>query len=186
MRKVFVLALLLLSTLIPLSARAQATIPYASGPYVLGMIGAYGPEESQQFNGYELASDVSGHVVVGYKMHPMWAVQGDIGYIGTSGNNEYQFNAMPVTVALRLGLPAGMFEPYLLGGAGAYFCKTKMNQGGQTIDEVVMGGYLGVGALIHFNKFVVGGEFRYDFIDIYSRTAPNAGIEALFTVGYQY
>jgi hypothetical protein len=186
MKKALALILMALSVVMAPLAHADEPVLYESGPYFIGQIGAYGAEETQQFNGYELSSDVSGHLAVGYKLNPMWSVQGDLGYFGTSGNNEYQFNAMPLTVAVRLSLPAGKFEPYMLGGGGAYFCKTKMNQGGETIDEVVMGGYLGLGALLHIGKMMVGGEFRYDFMDIYSRTAPNAGIEALFSVGYQY
>lgn len=168
-------------------AHAQEAVVYDSGPYFLGQVGAYGAEDTQQFNGYELGSEVSAHFVLGYKLNPMWSIQGDLGYFGTSGSNEYHFHAMPLTMAVRLGLPFGAFEPYILGGGGAYFCKTQMNGGTEPIDEVVMGGYLGLGAMFHFaNKMIAGGELRYQFMDIYSRTAPNSGIEALFSVGFQY
>lgn len=159
---------------------------YASGPYFIAQLGAYGAEDTQRFNGYELDSEASFRLNIGYKINPMWAVQGEIGYFGTHGNG-YQFNATPLAVAVRLGLPAGAFEPYILAGGGAYFCKTMIGSGSEAIDEVVLGGYLGAGVLLHaFGKMLVGGELRYQFLDIYSGTAPNSGIEALFSVGYQY
>jgi len=186
MKKVFLAAFAALLLLAP-AARADQVTTYVSGPYFLGQIGAYGAEDTQQFNGYELSSEVSAHAILGYRLNPMWSIQGDLGYFGTSGNNEYHFHALPLTMAVRLGLPFGAFEPYILGGGGAYFCKTQMNGGTEPIDEVVMGGYLGLGGMFHFaNKMIVGGELRYQFIDIYSRTAPNSGIEALFSVGFEY
>lgn len=181
MKRLVLAIALVLALVVP--SFADEAVQYASGPYVLGQIGAYGPDPGR-FSGYDPEAGIAGNLIVGYQFDPMWSVQGEIGYLETNGISGFEFDAMPVTAAVRLGLGVGVFEPYLLAGGGAYFCKTVARTDAEPLDEVRMGGYFGVGALLHIKKFMIGVETRYLMLDI--EAAPNDGMLVYATVGYGY
>jgi opacity protein-like surface antigen len=160
---------------------------YSSGPYFLIQGGVYGPANGsgEHYSAYEANPGFAGDLIVGYRINPMWSFQLDGGYQGSEGLAGFDYMAMPVTTAVRFGLPTEMFEPYLLAGGGLWFTKTTLNEGAESVDEVVLGGYFGIGALLHFdNKMMAGIEARYQMLDL--GNAPNDGLLLFGSVGYEY
>jgi len=163
------------------------SVLYSSGPYFLLQGGVYGPANGSGdiYSEYDANPGAAVALAIGYRFNPMWSIQTDIGWQMTDGLAGFNYNAMPVTAAIRLGLPAGRIEPYILAGGGAWFTKVTPNEGSESVDSVAAGGYFGLGALMHFsNKMAAGVEARYQMLDL--SNAPNDGMLLFATVGYEY
>ncbi len=118
MKKIALFSVMLL--LIGVSVFAQ---PLPS--YGVAKLGGYMPE-ANDVKDFDTA--FYGEIAVGYHFHKNFAGLFGVGYTKSSADRN-NFNAdltvIPMTVALKGGLPMGVFEPYALVGIGAYYVEAK-------------------------------------------------------------
>jgi len=104
------------------------------------------------------------------------AVSGSIGDDSFSGGANMDLWAMPVTVSLKALYPMQQFEPYAIGGIGAYFANAKFTYNGtftsgrasgtaagsESANATAFGGFLGLGANFNFDQnWYIGAEGKY-------------------------
>lgn len=146
--------------------------------YVLLKGGIYSPSDSfdlDNFNGGNTTSldsktGFAGEIAVGYYFVPMFALELGAGYMESKGSPAAQpgktkLRVVPLIATGKVLLPFGIFEPYGLGGIGAYI--TDLDVSGNLGDahgstEITYGLHLGAGFNVNFHKHMfVGLEGKY-------------------------
>ena len=105
-------------------------------------------------------------LVYGYKLHPNFALQGEMGYLhsGISGGND--ITEVPIALSVSGIYPYRNFELFIGGGLGMYFTQYKGNLNHVPVDDKddVFGGHLFIGADYNMGtKFFIGMEGKYIF-----------------------
>ena len=161
MKKIALFSVMLL--LIGVSVFAEP-LPY----YGVAKLGGYMPE-ANDVKDFDTA--FYGEIAVGYHFHKNFAGEFGVGYTKSSADRN-NFNAdltvIPMTVALKGGLPMGVFEPYALAGIGAYYVEAKGSNrfGSFNTDDTAFGYFLGLGANFNLTKEVfIGLEGKYFWVE---------------------
>jgi len=158
-------------------ASAQDTV---NGPsnYVVLKGGMYSPSKSfdlDTFNGgstthFDSKTGFAGEVAIGHYFMPMLALELGAGYFQSQGSPAAQpgktmLKVVPLIATGKVFLPIGIFEPYGLGGIGAYITdlKTSGNNGGYNgSTQVTYGLHAGAGFNINFTPTMFAGlEGKY-------------------------
>jgi hypothetical protein len=190
-----------------LSFSAQAD-ENTSPSYIVLKGGIYSPQ-NEKFKNFD--SGFNGEVSFGHYFNQYVALeagsgyfktraQGDLGIGLSSAEGTLDFNVVPVTAALKLIIPLGIFELYGIGGGGAYFLwsDTKVSTNNQTAgsygnyNQTLWGGFAGAGASIKVAPNVfLGLEGKYLWTsslkinDIETNINLN-GILATFNLGFLF
>jgi outer membrane protein W len=146
--------------------------------YVVMKAGIYSPSESfdlNNFNGgttskFDTKTGFAGEVAVGHYFTPNLAVELGAGYFQTKGSpaaqpGETMLRVVPLIATGKVFIPMGIFEPYGLGGIGAYVSdiNVKGNSGnfsGST--EVTYGFHAGAGFNVNVtSNMFLGLEGKY-------------------------
>lgn len=109
-----------------------------------------------------------GQLVYGYKLHPNFSLQGEIGYLhsGISGGND--IHGVPIALSVTGIYPYRNFELFIGGGLGLYFTQYKGKLNGVPVDDKdkVLGGHLFIGADYNIGaNFFIGIEGKYIFTE---------------------
>lgn len=162
----------------PASAEEQTDTTEKPSNYVLLKGGIYSPSESfdlDNFNGgtttsFDSKTGFAGEVAMGHYFTPMFAVELGAGYFETDGSpaaqpGETKLRVVPMIATGKVFLPLGVFEPYGLGGIGAYISNLEVSDNigdmrGST--EITYGFHAGAGFNINFHKHMFAGlEGKY-------------------------
>jgi hypothetical protein len=105
----------------------------------------------------------AGFITSGYMTSPFFGAQFDIGYFETSGHDNLKVSAVPLALSLKLAVPLSFVEPYVVGGAGVYFTRTRLDAGPSSVDSssYEFAPHAGAGVNLNFGKFQIGAEGRY-------------------------
>jgi opacity protein-like surface antigen len=112
----------------------------------------------------------AGEVAFGHYFMPMLALELGAGYFESKGSpaagpGETKLRVVPLIATGKVLIPLGIFEPYGLGGIGAYITDLDVNinnGNSHTTSEVTYGLHAGVGFNINFKKNMFAGlEGKY-------------------------
>jgi hypothetical protein len=156
-------------------AQAQPTGPFLPS-YVSFSGGGYVPEGTD-LDEANADAGFAGLLNFGYMMNPFFGMQTDVGYFETSGDFNLQVSAIPIAVSFKLAIPIAFVEPYLLGGAGVYFCQTEY--AGFDDNTTEFAAHAAGGVNFNFGRFQLGAEARY----IWLEAANNLNVDGLMVLG---
>lgn len=168
------LALAVISFSIPASSEATEK----PSNYVLLKAGIYSPSDSFDLDNFNAGSTsrldsktgFAGEVAMGHYFTPMLALELGAGYMESEGSpaaqsGETKLKVVPLIATGKVFIPIGIFEPYGLGGIGAYI--TDIDVSGNTGDfngstEITYGFHAGAGFNVNFHKHMFAGlEGKY-------------------------
>ena len=174
--------------------------------YVVLKGGIYSPQ-SGDLDGFN--TGFNGEAAFGHYFDRNWAIEASAGNFETKGRKDLllspdssptsvRFSVVPLTVGFKGLIPVDKFEFYAIGGAGAYFLATdvddsdnfRRHRDSNTDSETLFGGFLGLGATFNFTpRFFVGVEGKYLWTT--TTTVINAdvnltGIQATANIGFRF
>ncbi len=170
--------------------------------------GIYSPQ-NDNFDKFD--TGFNGELAIGHYFNRNLAIELASGYFETratknanSGISSAQatldLNVVPLTVALKAGIPIDNFELYGIGGGGAYFLWTdsKVSTNSQSTsssdkyNQTLGGGFLGVGASLKVSPTVfLGLEGKYLWTSAFTVKNTDTdvnlnGFIATFNVGFLF
>ncbi|MDH3237969.1 MAG: porin family protein [Deltaproteobacteria bacterium] len=131
-------------------------------PYVFGHLGLYEPNDnSDGLEGYDTGGAFD--IGIGSRVSPILAVEGTFGAYGADRGSD-EVAVVPLTIGVRLVLPAPVIEPYLGAGLGLYFAS--LDEAGIDDSDTTFGGYgsLGVDAWLN-PRMALNFEGRYHWVE---------------------
>ncbi len=159
-------------------------------PYVFGHIGLFEPNDNEPtrtgggLGGYDAGGAFD--IGLGSRVTPYLAIDGTFGgHRAERGGDEA--DVVPLTIGVRVILPASVLEPYLGGGAGLYFAH--LEEPGINDSDTTFGGYgsLGVDAwltprtALNFEGKYHWAKPTFDGIDVdVSGWTVNIGVRVSF------
>jgi opacity protein-like surface antigen len=170
--------------------------------------GIYSPQTT---NLNDFNAGFNGEVAFGYSFDKYWAIEAGLGYFETSAKKGVMFDpdstqtsvhlrVFPLTVAFKGSIPVNRLEFYGIGGIGAYYLETDIEDASANYyhkrydsegdSEALFGGFLGLG--IRFNvtpKMFFGLEGKYLWTTkstfTYAETDLN-GIQTTLNLGFRF
>jgi len=152
--------------------------------YVALKGGVYSPSDSYDIDNFNSGNRTSldsktgfaGELAFGHYFLPMLAVEVGAGYFESDGSAEAEpgevtLKVVPVVATAKALLPLGIFEPYALFGAGAYFTdfEASGNNNNSTFNgstDVTYGLHAGAGLNVDFAKNLFAGvEAKYLWVE---------------------
>lgn len=144
--------------------------------------GVYSPSDSydvDNFNGgnrtkLDSTTGFAGEVAFGHYFMPMFALEVGAGYFESDGSAEAEpgevtLKVIPAVATAKALLPLGIFEPYALFGAGAYFTDFSASENTGTVNgstDVTYGWHAGAGLNVDFtDNLFAGVEAKYLWVE---------------------
>jgi outer membrane protein W len=147
----------------------KAGIYSPSTSFDLDNVGGGGTVNSGRVS-FDSTTGFAGEVAFGHYFLPFLALELGGGYFESKGSpaastGEAKLKVVPLIATGKLLLPLGIFEPYALGGIGAYITDLDVDGNNSNFHgstEVTYGLHAGAGFNINFNKNIFAGlEGKY-------------------------
>jgi opacity protein-like surface antigen len=175
--------------------------------YVVLRGGIYSPQ-TQALNDFN--TGFNGEVAYGYSFDKNWAIEAGMGYFETSARlgvdsspnlsqRSVLLKVVPLTVAIKGSIPVNKFELYGIGGIGAYFLDTGLDDSenyyherddSERVSETLFGGFLGLGFRFHVTPvlfFGLEGKYLWTTKSTFTQAETDLnGIQATVNLGFKF